>query len=200
MNIDQISMSAMDARAAFVEYRDAVRARHSKEDETLMLGYRALAKGRQILDLVGVMRGAGVDAQFRPRLAICRADATKCVYEPGPPRFHANERAPSRNTRSYVELPRETFPRSPHGDYTLTPAGKVSWNPISAMVPLVPPRFRPVGSLANYHLLWEPIWQPEPPVDPILLRHLSGSLYAVLAQWDMTPLERAVLRGRFSTP
>jgi hypothetical protein len=59
-------------------------------------------------------------------------------------------------------------------------------------VPLIPPRLRPAGDLSNYHILWEANWQ-APPTDPLLLRHLSGPLYAVLACWDLTPIERAVM-------
>ena len=45
------------------------------------------------------------------------------------------------------------------------------------------------------HLLWEPRWErrPRPPGDPALLKHLAGPLYAVLATWDLTPVEQAVL-------
>ena len=35
-----------------------------------------------------------------------------------------------------------------------------------------------------------------PRTSRMLLRHLSGQLYAVLAVWDLTELERAVLAGR----
>lgn len=42
-------------------------------------------------------------------------------------------------------------------------------------------------------------WAPVPPTDPFLLRHLGGTLYVVLAQWDLTPLEKAVLAGRLTS-
>ena len=35
-------------------------------------------------------------------------------------------------------------------------------------------------------------------VDPILLRHIAGHMYAVLAQWDLTPLERSVIEKRIT--
>lgn len=35
----------------------------------------------------------------------------------------------------------------------------------------------------------------EAPVDPALLKHIGGDLYAVVATWDLTDLERAVLDG-----
>jgi hypothetical protein len=68
----------------------------------------------------------------------------------------------------------------------------------STVVPLVPPRFRPRRPrLARCHVLWEvEEWSPVPPVDPALLRHIRGDLWAVLATWDLSPLERAVLGGR----
>ena len=70
-----------------------------------------------------------------------------------------------------------------------------------SMVPNVPPKFRPARSttLATYHVLWEvDEWKktPRPPGDPALLKHLRGDLWIVLATWDLTPLEQAVLAER----
>ena len=40
-----------------------------------------------------------------------------------------------------------------------------------------------------------------PPRDPALLRNITGTLYAVLAVWDLTEVERAVLgMTRATTP
>jgi hypothetical protein len=39
-----------------------------------------------------------------------------------------------------------------------------------------------------------------PPEDPALLKHIGGDLYAVLAVWNLTELERAVLSGRGRAP
>jgi DNA (cytosine-5)-methyltransferase 1 len=60
MNLTTISMPKKEARAAFLEYRRAVRQRHNAEDEAIMRGYRAMSLGRQIIDLHQVMREAGV--------------------------------------------------------------------------------------------------------------------------------------------
>jgi hypothetical protein len=35
-----------------------------------------------------------------------------------------------------------------------------------------------------------------PDRDPYLLRHVGGALYAVLAAWDLTDLERAIMSAR----
>jgi hypothetical protein len=39
-------------------------------------------------------------------------------------------------------------------------------------------------------------WNEIPARDPALLRHIRGDLWAVLAVWDLTELERAVLGQR----
>lgn len=39
-------------------------------------------------------------------------------------------------------------------------------------------------------------WKPVPPRDPILVKRLTPNLFGVLATWDLTKLERAVIRGR----
>ena len=67
-----------------------------------------------------------------------------------------------------------------------------------AIVPTVPPRFRPSASLSNYHILFEAEWDMIAPRDPALLKHIGGDLYAVLAVWDLTEVERAVLQQRVS--
>jgi hypothetical protein len=40
------------------------------------------------------------------------------------------------------------------------------------------------------------VWEYVPHPDPILLKRLSGSLFVVLAAWDLTELEQKVLKGR----
>jgi len=47
--------------------------------------------------------------------------------------------------------------------------------------------------LDRFHILWEADWHLDPPQDPALLRRLMGDLWVVLAVWDLTSLERAVL-------
>jgi hypothetical protein len=65
-----------------------------------------------------------------------------------------------------------------------------------AQVPMIPPRHKPAGHLRAYRVLFEAVWERRPPVDPMLLRHVGGPFYVVVAQWDLSPLEQAVLRAR----
>jgi hypothetical protein len=82
------------------------------------------------------------------------------------------------------------------------PSAKLGWEMLKAMAPVIPPALRPAHHLRNYHLLWEAEWSriPRPPGDPALLKHVAGDLYAVLAVWDLTPLEQAVLAGTRGRP
>ena len=191
MNIQTITMPRKQAYDAFREYREAFRKHGLARDAALMRGYKTLAKGKRVIDLAHVMKEAGLDEQGRPHLAICRADAEKCRiegWENGGLRFWMNETGHDRESRRFVQLPLGTFS---------WPQGFTIWKlrNWSAIVPTIPPRYRPVSTLSNFHVLWEATWQAEPPKDPMLLRRLDGMLFAVLAVWDLTELERAVLRG-----
>jgi hypothetical protein len=193
-------MEPAEAREAFEQYREQVKARHSEEDEQLMRGYKALAEGKSLLNLHDVMRTAGVDEKNRPKLAICRADAEWCWYENSGtrPAEFAIDRRTLQSCRylssKKVLLPVGTLPRCERRRTN----GSQSWNEtavLRAMVPTVPPRLRPRAALLNYFTLWEAEWETVP-VDPMLLKHITGPLYAVLATWDLTPLEQAVLGQR----
>src|SRR4051794_4925299 len=90
-----IAMDKGKAREAFLDYRRAVRARHSAEDEQIMRAYRELAKGTQLIKLPDVIRAGGTTTftvRWRrfsdreivtsevtvPRLAVARAHRTAC--------------------------------------------------------------------------------------------------------------------------
>lgn len=209
MNLQPIDVDRNEARKAFLEYRGSVRSLLDKEvdaadakrrealraqrehDEAIMRGYRLIAAGKQIISLAETIVAGGVDELHRPKLAIARADnrRIKCdIYRNGSVRFLGSwQRNNHRNPRTLdrIELPEKTLPGWTGGDFS------ARW---SAIVPSIPPRFRP-AELTNYHLLWEADWR-RPPVDPALLRALGNGLYVVVATWDLTALERAVLGTR----
>jgi hypothetical protein len=194
MNVDTISMPPKKALQAYRDYRRAVSVHRRAEGIALMKAYRALGRGVKVIDLVAVMQAANVDALGRPRLAIARADQTQvrfdhrwrgeCVFDK--PGAFSRGRSATR-----VRLPLNTF-RAPDEKPALHLPQVES---LTAIVPTIPPLHRPHDSLEHYWLLWEAEWS-KPPVDPALLKHLGLNLYAVLAVWDLTELEQAVLRGR----
>ncbi len=188
MDVTTISMPAKTARQAYLEYRDAVRrSGHSPSaaDLALKKGYRALSLAKRILNLHEVMRTAGLDENKRPRLAIARADVAFVDFDTcwnrslgdWVPVFLDRDSPNFRGTK--VVLPANTFPNQIQTG-------------ITAQVPIIPPSLRPKQALRYYHILWEADWKGAPR-DPILLRRVHEHLFAVLAQWDLTELERAVL-------
>ena len=203
MKLDPIVMDKQAAQRAFIEYRNAVRARHSDEDAEIMRGYKALAKGLQLIKLSEAVKAGGlVDGVIRewrgpaktvvdlPRIAVVRASATHCfvrTHTNGAITFTEKEEWPSSNARINVRR---------FGAGTLGETIRESGRTFRAIAPTVPPRFRPNASLSNYHVLFEAEWEPVVPKDPALLRHIGGDLYAVLAVWDLSEIERAVLARR----
>jgi hypothetical protein len=186
MELHQITMDKAEAARRYREYRTALLVEHSSEMKQIAAGYKALAKGTPILALAATMKLAGVDSIHQPMLAIGRADWAWSWLEgwtDGSVRFTATRYVGGRDKK--YELRAGVLPqRSQHIE------GR------RAMMPPIPPRFKPAGALDNYAILWEAEWKQEPPADPALLKHIGGDLYAVLATWDLTPLERAVLTGR----
>lgn len=189
MTLNELTVeSTVQARALAREYRDAVKRRRNAEDEAIAKSYTALAKGKRVIALTPTIEAAGLDASGLPRLAAVRADLTRCKVEVrrdsvafGPDNWWSgSERFKIKTLRT--SLARETFNSGPRA--------------ASAIVPLIPPRFRPAGDLKAYTLLFEAEWGPVAPVDPVLLKRLHGDLYVVLAAWDLTPVERAAIAGR----
>jgi hypothetical protein len=183
MNLPTITMDRVKAHDAFLDYRRA--------------GYRQLAKGTPVISLrdamAGAMRAGAFTAQGLPSLAVTRADARWCHL---------------RVSRRDMQFSPEPWPRGgrsePSGvmqfDFTPPEGTTLPWSwEMRAIVPIVPPALRPAGALSGYHVLWEvERWEkvPRPPGDPALLKRIGGDLYAVVAVWDLTELERAVLAGR----
>ena len=208
MKLATIEMPQEEAQKAFTEYRRAVRsaktAQVNSEDAQIARCYKALMKGHPVIDLNGVMGQAGEDGNGLPRLAIARADTTLLEmnrnWMTGAVHMFSHElrfrywQAPFAGQKFTLSLSvRKGRITAPH-----------SWQrgvrevvrDFSAIVPNIPPALRPPHNLSNYHLLWEPKWavsRAVPPGDPALLKHLGGPLYAVLATWDLTPVEQAVL-------
>jgi hypothetical protein len=202
MILDTIQMDIDEAFINQIEYQDIPLDERQPGDEEKLAGYRAMAKGQMLIELIGTMQRGGLDARGMPRLAICRASAKKVFFVPPAPYggggyYFVPERYWRRTKTDRVVLPRATWARQTVAEYN---AATARW----AVVPSIPPEHRPrygkrAGNLDYYHILWEAEWKPEPPGDPVLLRHVAGTLYAVIAQWDLTALEKAVMRSQMFT-
>lgn len=209
MNVATVQMSQEAAREKLRACRSQLHRRADEEYAVLEKGYAALAVGTPLIDVEVALRDCPVDAIGRPRLAIARADR-KQVRIDWPHRsqfcsFHTSsdyrfdQRWPTL-TQSF-HLGRQhghTEQKSWSSDNRLYPTDLEGY----ALVPLVPAEHHPNRPLRRYHILWEvDEWaesrhRTEPDRDPYLLEYLAGSLYRVIAEWDLTDLERAVMRGR----
>lgn len=197
MNVEIQTMSPSVAREHYIEYRRSVRKLREKrraeataeadrvhtkrtqierEENDMRAAYRAMSLGQRVIVLSSALRKAGFNAEGLPVLAVAQAHWEWCNY-------YCN----GETSRFYDGACEMKFQLG----------GKVAWNR-RALVPPIPPRFRP-EKLYDYHVLWEAEWQKAPPEDPILLKKVSDNVYVVLAQWNLTDVERAVLEGRFST-
>jgi hypothetical protein len=199
MHVETITMDRDIARQKFEQYRAAVRRRADATDRILMRTYKQLAEGRSIINLVDVMKEAGVDELHRPSFAIARADAAHVWFTKtsqylrfstyaGPAEYRAK--------RHNIEFSPNLWPECSNQCYIINPHIKHPRR-LRAMVPLIPPHLRPSNALSNYHILWDVkgAWEEVPPRDPFLLKRIEGDLYAVLAVWDLTDLEMQVLKG-----
>jgi hypothetical protein len=167
-----------------------------------MRAYQLISQGRLIIRALEAVRLAGLYADGGgygfPKLGLCRADALSCTAQMssdgGCTMTADNSRVRIRH-HNWQAIPSKSVMVWPSGTFGSAPNRK-GWR-ATALVPAPPLYLRPKRGLANYHILWEAEWSKLPPHDPYLLRRIgSGDLWVVLAQWDLTPIERAALAAR----
>lgn len=191
----QMIIDPDEAEAKLREYEELIAADRTAEDDAIAAGYRAARRGLGVISLQAVFGAGGFHADDGlPRLAVARATDQNCfVRWDGDDLVFSDDGWHAANRGALV---------GEHSVRVVSPQGRpTSWRRWSGstMVPITPPRFRPrrPRRLSRCHVLWEvDHWQHEPPRDPALLRHIRGDLWAVLAVWNLTELERAVLAQR----
>lgn len=205
-----IKMDRATARKNFLEYRAAVRERHNAEDAAIMRGYQVMSTGKQLIRLTEVIVAGGIFSNGMPRLAVAQSDHdyVYCTRDTlGAVEYKPRQWVHDHHRKGISRFPTKTLPMfdcEANGCDMNQPSYKhtghyTNGHGLRAMVPNVPPGLRPAHSLSNYLTLFEvDKWEraPRPPGDPALLKHIGGDLYAVLAVWDLTALEQAVLAGR----
>jgi hypothetical protein len=204
MDVRTVTMDQAEAAKAFKEYRAAFMAERNRIDGELMRGYKALSEGKTLISLTEAIQAGGVDDFGRPRLAIARADEAQIQMERGRtgtliyrPDWWGRASSPDR----VFEFPEGTLPtitseQDAHKVGTWEGAGS-QWDARwTATLPFIPPQYRPPLAMQNYHLLWEAEWRRaagSQRKDPMLLRRVGGDLFAVVAAWDLTEVEKLVL-------
>jgi hypothetical protein len=164
------------------------KSRMEKEDTQLLMAYKALMKaGTRLIHLPNVIREGGWTKEWLPKLAVARASDKQVTFVCGDsPYFQGDPWMQIKPTPNIFPAEvRNTEWRKNHS-YP---------NRATALVPAVPPNLRP-DDLAKYHILWEAEWKFQAPGDPILLSQVNDDMYAIVAQWDLTPLEQRILESR----
>lgn len=151
--------------------------------------YKRIAQGKTVIRALESIRAAGLGDDGLPKLAISRADMQRSyvVAHDGQAVFSPDQSYYVRHNESRTKIV-----RVPWEGFT-TPKGR--WV-FEAQVPIIPVHLRPRRGIQNYHVLWEAEWSKRYPVDPYLLRRFGGDAWLVVAAWDLTEVERAVMSSR----
>jgi len=197
METETIELDRIEAARLFRKYREH---RHNlgkpnPADIEVERAYKAIAAGKVVIRAIESVRTSGLGPDGFPKLALVRADSQKCWCEMqthgGGVQSMAEWRRPVRENTipdDRFAFPAGTWPRR---DRTLR---------ASATVPHIPPDIRPTRALQNYHILFEALWRPEPPRDPMLLRRIGkADLWLVVGAWDLTEVERAAMATRIKS-
>jgi hypothetical protein len=205
MNVSIFTMDKAEAEKKLQAYRTQLKKRANTEYELAVKAYEMVAKGQAILNIVDAFQQTGLGEDLRPKLAIARADKKEVQVH-----VSASNRRLSFSTHArgmwaggyegnlFVNVP---FVFTPEQDQVIRKQYSMTG---FALVPMIPADIRAnvKGSDEDYMILWEvekwadrSLTSPAPR-DPYLLKHIAGELYAVVAEWDLTDLERSIMSGR----
>jgi hypothetical protein len=201
-----VTVDRQEALDKLKEYKAALKVSRSEHDRMMKAVYTALSEGLGIINPHAAILKAGIDQQSFPKLAICRADFRTVFFK----RFwsgNGNVSAFSTSATNFLSKPVKAAQAS-NKQFVLQDLPTINldrpsqyWNVVKAMVPIIPPEHRPSDlNLSQYCILWEvDKWEalprpPQPPGDPMLLKRLGQSgLYAVMAWWNLSDIEKLVL-------
>lgn len=219
-NAPLIEMDAAEAAELYKDYAEQIKERGEKTEQylkDLKQTYYHLSQGRKVIDIFEVFKTSGVRENGDPFLGLARADWKKVVFHKMPMGAAAftnttntptNWRGDSQTPAGSVELPSTTFPSwrtlpiAEDADEWAKNHPQTERSKLQSKVPVVPAHILPNGALDNYYILFEVVegqWAelPVPPVaaDPYLLKRINANAFVVLAEWDITPIEQAIMRA-----
>lgn len=199
-----IEMDEAEAKALYDDYAEQIKKRGDdaeKHLKDLKSTYYHLSQGRKVIDIYEVFKNSGLKKDGTPQLAIARADLKKVYFHKeamGAGCFAKKENW--YDAADNVRLPSGTFKQwemtetDPNDKWSRP---KIVRQSLVSKVPLVPAHVMPSGKLDNYYILFEVVQWDDVPVaaDPYLLKRINANAFVVLAEWDVTPIEQAIMRG-----
>jgi hypothetical protein len=180
-------MNRAKAKELYQKYQSH-RARMTPADAEIAAIYKRIARGDKVIRALESIKAAGLNGDQFPRLAIGRADL---------PRIYCH-----RSSTQVCFSHKRYFSFGWRSDQHRSKNVLLSWEVPrkdqvgEAIVPLIPVHLRPKRGIENYFILWEAEWSRTYPVDPYLLRRFGGDAWLVVAAWDLTEAERAVMGSR----
>jgi len=170
------------------EYKVVLKTQRRAEDVEMRRMYKAASKGKPIIDVAAAWKSTGLKTTPEggyPRLALAKGDWTECHFRRSMRWFASFQYDWRRHSKeNFISIPDDTW------DWN-----RVSTNDAMAPVPFMPPSVRPRRWLSTYHILFEVENWTQYPADPFLLKHITGWLFVVEAEWELTELERSLLQG-----
>lgn len=191
MKVELLSEEREIALEKWREYKDAFKKTKDPLYDDLKKVYHQIKMGNAVIDIRKAISGGGIREKCHPNLAIAPANKKKvhCRYYQNGDVFYS---------------PFGHWPKRWSGNHLnceiMLPACLPSITQelrLEAPIPIIPPRLRPVNLTDDYFILWEvDSWTMVPSKDPYLLRRINKTIFAVVAAWDLTPVEMAVMGGR----
>lgn len=199
MDLQSIEVSWKEARETLRQYGSILKTKRTEEDLAILKSTKAILAGKMVIRLADAMKNGGIDSRGLPRIAVSRADDrfVKC-WSRGNQCEMVGLQTKSEHVPDYHHKRGSWYMRinsaKPRG-FRFSLDGKFQDRcEAVACVPSIPPAHRPPPSAYdNYYVLFEAEWDVSPPVDPALLAPLGGGLFAVVAVWNLTEVEQAVL-------
>ena len=198
----QLVILKEDREVATRKWHEYLEAEKKTQDKTLgdlKRVYHAISKGHKLLDLYQTVKLVGVNSENDPKLAITTSSAKKVWFHKersGAGTFSPKEYRWSGTkalAEELVHMPQKTYPEWPVSTQW---QGSIARETVEAPVPIVASKLAHLAGPKTF-VLWEvEKWEPVAPKDPILLRRITPSLFAILGSWNLTKVERAVIQGR----
>lgn len=209
MEVEELQVDRKDVESELENIRQAIKEGYISKRTTLardlLAVYGHLKHGGKIIDVFEAFRKAGLNEEGHPKLAIVSFDARWCyLYKKNNgAAIFSKENKEAWKTHAVkgigdVELPPDTY------EWDAEKLEKEGLR-FKTVAPMIPPRVNAIASAKlvpqYYHVIYEPeIWAkskvPTPPRDPILVKRLTPNIFGIIATWDLTKLERSIIRGR----
>lgn len=197
MDVNQFAMSKDKAYELWKDYVAACRENPTDAFlQDMKKVYNQIKSGRKVIDINVVFQRSGLTMNGEPRMAIAKATTktVRCQYNDTGKVVFINRDFGYYN---YPELTKDDV--AIKGVFPKFKRDNESYMRMEAPVPPIPASLRPKDLLSNYYMLWEvEKWKKVPPRDPYLLRRITPNMFVVVAGWDLTELERSVMKGRVS--